>query len=307
MLNLDVIDAHHHLCRLTRASYPWLEGPPPLRYHGDDTPLRRDYLVPDYQRDVDELAALGARVVGSVHIENGAADPVGESVWIEGLIGSSALPSVQVAGADLTSTDVADRLARYRSVPSVCGVRDILNWHPDPTLRHRDRDHIIDDPQWRAGFALLGDLDLSFDLQVFPHQLGQAARLAAEHGDVPIVIDHAGMPIERDDHALTAWSRDLAAVAAEPSTMVKISALGTNDHRWTVDSIRRIVLDSIDAFGPTRTMFGSNFPVDGLYSTYGVLFSAFDSITAGFTGQERADMFAGTARRFYRIPVLSSA
>ena len=89
--------------------------------------------------------------------------------------------------------------------------------------------------------------------------------------------------------------------AAEPNTTVKISALGTNDHHWTVDSIRRIVLDTIDVFGPSRCMFASNFPVDGLYSTLGTLFAAFDGITAGLGHGERADLFAGTARRFYRI------
>ena len=95
---------------------------------------------------------------------------------------------------------------------------------------------------------------------------------------------------------------DLAPVAAEPNTTVKISALGTNDHHWTVDSIRRIVLDTIDVFGPSRCMFASNFPVDGLYSTFGALYAAFDTITAGLRRHERADLFAGTARRFYRIP-----
>jgi predicted TIM-barrel fold metal-dependent hydrolase len=84
--------------------------------------------------------------------------------------------------------------------------------------------------------------------------------------------------------------------------MVKVSALGTNDHHWTPDSIRRIVLDTIDVFGPSRCMVASNFPVDGLYSTFGALYAAFDTITAGCDRLERADLFAGTARRFYRIP-----
>jgi predicted TIM-barrel fold metal-dependent hydrolase len=110
------------------------------------------------------------------------------------------------------------------------------------------------------------------------------------------------MPIERDASALDRWKRDLAAIAAEPNTVVEISVLGTNDHRWTVDSIRRIVLDAIDVFGPSRCMFASNFPVDGLYSTFGTLFAAFDAITAAFDERERAHLFAGTARRFYRMP-----
>src|SRR3954468_4867940 len=83
VLNLDVIDAHHHLCHLSAASYPWLEGTRVVRYHGDDFPLRRDYLIDDYRADAAELRALGARLVDSVHVENGAADPLWESRWID--------------------------------------------------------------------------------------------------------------------------------------------------------------------------------------------------------------------------------
>jgi predicted TIM-barrel fold metal-dependent hydrolase len=300
--DLDIIDAHHHLCHLSAASYPWLEGPRVVRYHGDDFPLRRDYLIDDYRADAAELDALGARLVGSVHVENGAADPLWESRWIDAVVADNDIPSVQVVKADLTSATVREQLTEHAALASVRGVRDILNWHPDPVFSHRQRADLITDPGWRAGFVALREFGFSFDLQVFPAQLGQAAALAAEHADIPIVLDHGGMPIERDPDALDRWKRDLAVFAAEPNTTVKISALGTNDHHWTIDSIRRIVLDTIDVFGPSRCMFASNFPVDGLYSTFGEVFEAFDKITTGFSRSERIDLFAATAQRFYRIP-----
>jgi predicted TIM-barrel fold metal-dependent hydrolase len=278
-----------------------------VRYHGDDLPLRRDYLIDDYRADAAGLDVLGARLVGSVHVENGAADPLWESRWIDTVIAANDIPSVQVVKVDLTSPTAGQQLTAHAALPSVRGVRDILNWHPDPVLTHRERADLLTDPAWLAGFAALRQFGLSFDLQVFPAQLRQAAALAAEHGDIPIVLDHAGMPIERDPAALDRWKRDVTAVAAEPNTTVKISALGTNDHHWTIDSIRRIVLDTIDAFGPSRCMFASNFPVDGLYSTFGELFEAFDTITTGFEPAERADLFAGTTRRFYRIDYPSTS
>jgi predicted TIM-barrel fold metal-dependent hydrolase len=307
VLDLDVIDAHHHLCDLSAASYPWLEGPAVARYHGDDLPLRRDYLLDDYRADAAALGPLGARLVGSVHVENGAADPLWESRWIDTVVARHGLPSVQVVKVDLTAPDAQAQLAAHAALPSVRGVRDILNWHPDPLFTHRDRADLLTDPTWRSNFALLRDVGFSFDLQVFPAQLRQAAALAADHGDIPVVLDHAGMPIERDRAALDRWRRDLTAVAAEPNTTVKISALGTNDHHWTADSIRRIVLDTVDVFGPSRCMIASNFPVDGLYSTFGALYAAFDTITAGCDAGERADLFAGTARRSYRIPAGAAA
>jgi predicted TIM-barrel fold metal-dependent hydrolase len=301
MLDLDVIDAHHHLCALSTASYPWLEGPRVQRYHGDDFPLRRDYLLVDYRADAAELGALGGRLVGSVHVENGAADPQWESAWIDGIIAENGLPSVQVVKVDLAAADAADQLAAHAALPSVRGVRDILNWHADPFYTHRARGDLMQHPAWLSGFAKLANHGLSFDLQVFPHQFADAAALAAAHPDVPIVLDHAGMPIERDADCLDVWKAGLGRVAAQPNTMVKISALGTNDHNWTTESIRRIVLDTIDVFGTSRCMVGSNFPVDELYSTFGTLYEAFDEITADFTHGEREGLFSGSARRFYRI------
>ncbi|MDQ0259508.1 amidohydrolase [Sinomonas atrocyanea] len=300
-MTLEVIDAHHHLCLLSAASYPWLEGQPQKRYHGDDLPLRRDYLLDDYLADAAGLAEIDARLVGSVHIENGAADPLWEAEWVDRVIAHGPFPTVQVVKVDLTAPDAHDQLAKHRDRASVRGVRDILNWHPDPYYSHRDRDDLLQDPDWLRGFRALGDLGLSFDLQVFPHQLADAARLAADHGSTPIVLDHAGMPIERDDNGLAEWAKGMRLLAAEPNTTVKISALGTNDHTWTTDSIRQIVLTTIDFFGPQRCMFGSNFPVDGLYSTYTDVFRAFDHITADLSQNERKRLFAGTAREFYRL------
>ena len=301
MAGLEVVDAHQHLCDLTRASYPWLEGPPIPRYHGDDVPLRRDYQLADYLADAAGLEALGARLVGSVHVENGAADPMRESAWIDEVIGANGMPSVQVVKVDLAAPDARDQLAAHASRGSVRGVRDILNWHTDPFFSHRDRADLMTDPAWLDGFSALAEFGMSFDLQVFPDQLEQAAALAADHGDIPIVLDHAGMPIDRSPRGLSRWRRQLAAVAAVPTTMVKISALGTNDHSWTADGIRRVVLDTIDVFGADRCMFGSNFPVDGLYSTFGALYRAFDSITADLSERERAGLFSRNARHFYRF------
>jgi carbohydrate kinase (thermoresistant glucokinase family) len=293
---LGIVDAHHHLLDLRR-SYPWLQGPAePFRCHGDDRPIRRDYLVDDYLGDIGSLD-----LIGSVHIENGAGDPVAETLWIDSLVRERGIPSVQVAKADLLASDAPGVLEAVAAVASARGVRHILNGHPDPLYTHTDRDSIITDPVWLRNFSRLAGLGLSFDLQVCPHQLEAAAKLAAGHPDTAIVLDHAGMPVSQDRESLRRWRTGMRRLAAEPNVFVKISALGTNDHHWTTESIRPFVLDTIEIFGPARCMFGSNFPVGSLYSTFGALYAAFGSVTAAFSADERHDLFAGTARRFYRF------
>jgi predicted TIM-barrel fold metal-dependent hydrolase len=296
MLDLDIVDAHHHLCDLSH-SYPWLEGAAkPFRYHGDDRPLRRSYSLADYLADFEPL-----RLVGSVHIENGAADPQWEAEWIDSLTRESSIPSAQVTKVDLASPDAPARIEAFAALPSVRGVRDILNWHPDPRFTHRARSDLMTDAAWLRGFAALADNGLSFDLQVFPAQLPEAAPLAARHPGTRVILDHAGMPIGRDPESIRQWRAGMAALAAQENVVTKISALGTNDHGWAVDSLRPFVLDTIEIFGPDRCMFGSNFPVDSLYSTLAELYDAFDTITTGFSDGERRSLFGATASRTYRL------
>ncbi|WP_116952582.1 amidohydrolase family protein [Jiangella endophytica] len=296
MLDLDIVDAHHHLWDLSQP-YPWLqEAAGRLQVHGDDTAIRRDYLLADYLADVAPL-----RLAGAVHVDAGAADALEEARWLQRLADESDVALVIVAGAALHDDGVADRLAALAELPRVRGVRHNLNWHPDPSLTYTDRPDLVTDPAWLRGFARLAPLGLSFDLQVYPDQLADGARLAAAHPDTPVVLDHAGMPLGRDLDTLRAWRKGLDLLAEQPNTSVKICGLGMTDHHWTVGSLRPLVLEAIEAFGVDRAMFASNFPVDSLYSTYTELYAAFETITSGFTTGERTALFAGTARRVYRI------
>ena len=296
MLDLDIVDAHHHLWDMSM-SYPWLqEAAGRLKVHGEDSAIRKNYLVDDFLHDAEPF-----RLAASVHVDAGAADPVAEAVWLQHVADESGHPQGIVAAARLDAENIGEVLERLAALPNVRGVRHILNWHPDPSLTYTDRNDLIRDPAWLAGYARLAVHGMSFDLQVYPAQLVEAARLAGDHPGVPVVLNHAGMPLGRDEQALDEWRSGLRALAAQPNTAVKISGLGMTDHRWTVESLRPLILDAIEVFGPDRAMFASNFPVDSLYSTYTELYDAFDVITADFSPAERHALFADTARRVYRL------
>ena len=294
-----IIDPHHHLWDLRRNKYPWLqERPVRLRVEGDVSPIARDYLLDDYLAD-----ARNQNVLKSVHVESGwdPSNPVGETAWLQRLADKHGFPHGIVAHAKLDAPDVERVLEAHAAYRNVRGIRHVVNWHPDPVKTYVDRPDLIRTGAWRRGFGLLQRFSLSFDLQLYPAQMHDAAVLAHAYPDVAIILNHAGMPVDRDAQGLDLWRRGMRELAAAPNVAVKISGLGIGDWRWTVKSIRPFVLETIEAFGVARCMFASNFPVDKLWSDFDVLYAAFREITQPFSEEERRQLFHDNAVRYYRL------
>ncbi len=238
-----------------------------------------------------------------MHVDAGfdPSQPVEETRWLQSIADQRGFPHGIVARAELHRPDVETTLASHCRFANVRGIRHIVNWHPDPAKTYVTKPDFLTDPAWLRGFAQLKRYDLSFDLQLYPSQMADAAALAAAHGDTTIILNHAGMPVDRDPEALSLWRAGMRALGAQPNVWVKISGLGMVDWRWTEDSIRPFVLETIEIFGPDRCMFASNFPVDKLYSSFDALYDAFKSIVSDFSVGERRKLFSDTALAVYRI------
>ncbi len=296
---IPIIDAHHHLWDLEAHRYPWLSGPPVEAHFGPYERIRKNYLVDDYRGDV-----RGQHVVKSVHVEAGAdpADAVGETAWLQAQADGHGYPHAIVAYANLAAPDVRGVLEAHRRFPNVRGVRMMARKPGE--LRPGgggSGPSLMSDPAWRRGFGLLGELGLSFDLQAPAPLMAEAAGLAADFPDVRLVLTHAGLPLDRSPEGMAAWRTGMRRLAAQPNVWVKVSGLPMTDWRWTVESLRPVVLETIEIFGPDRAMVGSNFPVDGLYSDYDRLMSAYRTVIAGFTPDEQHRILHDNARRFYRL------
>jgi predicted TIM-barrel fold metal-dependent hydrolase len=293
------IDPHHHLWDLGRNRYPWLQDRTSTpRLEGDIRPIAKDYLLEDYASDT-----RNQNVVKSVHIECGwdPSDPVGETAWLQRLADQHGFPHGIVAHATLDEPDVEQVLEGHARHKNLRGIRHAINWHPDPAKTYVTRSDLIRTKAWRHGFSLLQRFGLSFDLQLYPAQMSDAAALALAYPDTLIILDHAGMAVNRDQEGIQGWRNGLRELAAAPNVVVKISGLGTVDWNWTVESIRPFVLQTIEAFGIHRCMFASNFPVDKLYSDFDSLYSAFREITKNFSVNERQMLFHENAARYYRL------
>lgn len=292
------VDAHVHLWDLDRIAYPWLT--PPFDegcVMGSVAPIATSYLLDDYLAEAD-----GWNVTGMVHVDAGAdpRDMLRETDWLQEVADARGMPQAIVAFAPLNDPQVAGLLERQASYANVRGIRHIANWHRDPAKSYTPAD-CLDDPAWRAGYALLARHGLSFDLQIYPGQMAAAAALAAQHPDVPVILNHAGMLVDPGGGARAQWEEGMAALAELPHVSVKLSGFGIVDHGWTRERIRPLILMAIDLFGTDRVLFASDFPTDRLFGSYSDWLGAYDAITADFTSSERDAMFAGNAERIYRI------
>ncbi len=178
------------------------------------------------------------------------------------------------------------------------GIRQALNGIVTNPARHPD---VLNSALWRANIGLLRAHRLSFDLQLFPSQMESAARLARQHPDVQFILLHAGLPMDQTQDGLARWRQGLEQLAACHNVAVKISGFGMFDHHWTIKSIRPLVLTTIERFGLERAMFGSNFPVDGIWADGGRVWSAYLAITADFSESDRQRLFHDNAVKFYRL------
>jgi len=292
------VDAHLHLWDLQQIRHPWLE--PPFSDHGINgnvAAIADNYLLDDYLRD-----SKGWNMAGIVHVEAGA-DPVqalDETRWLEQHLNRCGLAFALVGFAALDAPDVETQLAAQCEFPHVRGIRQIVNWHQNPEWTYTPAD-LLQSPAWRHGFSCLRKYGLSFDLQLYPGQMAQAAKLAAQYPDIPIIINHAGMPVERGHDGVKTWKHGMRLLAAQPNISVKLSGFGLIDRQWTIDSIRALVLDSIDIFGVQRCMFASDFPTDKLRADFNRILLAYAEITSDFSDGERDQLFAANAARIYRM------
>ena len=189
---MRIVDLHH---------YPWLAAPTVSGLVGDTTPLCRNYLLPDLIAD-----AAGLELVKSVHLQAEIAHElaVEETRWLQAIAdasGSGGFPHGIVAYADLSDPGADGTLEAQAALANTRGIRQILNRHPDPGVNFVDRDYLREE-QWQQGFARLRGHGLSFDMQLYASQMPDGAATARRHPDTQIVVNHTGMPLDRDAEGL---------------------------------------------------------------------------------------------------------
>lgn len=313
---LPIIDAHHHLL---------------------DRPDWR-YVADDFGAD----AGSGHNIVGSVFVQCLTAyretgpdhlKPVGETEYVAAVAAECGKSRPQIALGIVGHADLR-RGAAVREVLEAHmaagrgrfrGIRDIVVWDQDRSLLNPARDvppGLMDDASFRAGFAELAPLGLTFDAWLFHPQIDDLARLAADFPSTRLVLDHFGGVVGigpyrgRRGEILASWKKSIAALSQRGNVYVKLGGLGMRINGFGFENQddppaseqlatawRPYVETCIERFGAERCMFESNFPADKGSCAYGVCWNAFKRLTKDASVSERAALFHDTARRFYSLDV----
>jgi len=290
------IDAHFHVWR--KADLPWLQGPMQPRIFGPYEPIRRDYPIAEYLADIE-----GTGVEKAVYVQaNWPPDQaLAEAAWIEGLAAETGWPHGLVAYADVTTEDVRPALDRLARFPRLRGIRQQFHWHANPLYRFAAGPDLCRDPVVQKNVARLADYDLAFDLQVFAPQMAGAAELAEACPNVTFVLQHAGMLEDTTESGRESWRQAMAQLARRPNVMAKLSGFGTFIHRVDAAHIAWLTTETVTLFGAERCLWGSNFPIEKLWTDYASLVSAHRDAAGGLAEAERQAIFHDTACRVYRL------
>jgi predicted TIM-barrel fold metal-dependent hydrolase len=297
--DLPIIDAHQHFWQLQTNYLPWLCDRPPIPFrYGDYSAICRDYMPADYRAD-----ARPFNLADTVFVETewDRRDPIGETLWVEAIRRREGLPGVMVCHVALDRPDAADIMAQQAAFSFVRGVRHKPWAAPAPQSVTPGVPGSMSDPAWQRGYALLAEHGMSFDLQTPWWHLEEAVELNRDYPDTRIILNHTGLPADRSADGLAGWRRAMSAFAEAPNVAVKISGLGQRARPWSIADNGEIILATIDMFGADRCMFASNYPVDSLVGSFDTIFGGFFAITAALGRDTQAELFAGTARKVYRL------
>lgn len=278
------VDTHHHLWDLDVREQPWMTG-------SEMDPLRRDFRPADLQD-----AMRGTSVDATVLVQT-VADP-DETPEMLVLAETVDRIAAVVGWVDLTAKDARERIGRLQTHPSGGWLRGI---------RHQVEDEA--DPDWLirpdvlAGLGAVEDAGLLYELLVRPHQLPAAIKAVGQFPQLTFVLDHCAKP-DVAAGELEPWASRIRALAAHPNVVCKLSGLVTQDD-WAAQPdpsrLRACTEVVLDAFGPSRVMFGSDWPVCLLAASYAEVLGVAKDLTSGLSDTERAAVFDTTAREIYNL------
>ena len=275
----EIIDAHQHLWHLSPPDQPWMTP--------DMEILRRDFLADDLKATVSE-----AGITGTIVVE--AQRGMKETLWLAETAAKEDLIRGVVGWAPLTDPGIVLHLERLKELPKVKGVRHPIHDEPDDQFVLRD--------DFNRGISALKQFGLKYDLLIFEKHLPQTIRFVDRHPDQIFILDHIAKPRIREQ-MLAPWKENIKELARRSNVYCKLSGMVTEAEwsSWTEDSLLPYFDTVLEAFGPKRLMFGSDWPVLLLASSYKRWLQTIRRAIAGLSLSEQEWIWSKTAMEAYEL------
>ncbi len=272
------IDAHQHFWKYSSAEYDWIDQT--MR------PLHRDFLPADLQ-----TAATACGITGAISVQ--ARQTVEETRWLLELAQANPFIRGVVGWLPLVSANVAQEIERFAANPKLRAVRHVVQAEPDGYMLRDD---------FNAGISCLKNFSLAYDILVFERQLPEAIAFVDRHPGQPFILDHIAKPRIRDAQ-LSPWRENLRELSRRPNVCCKISGMVTeaDPANWTPDTLRPYLDAVLNAFGPSRLMFGSDWPVCLLGASYAQWHEVVENFIKPLSTDEQTAIRGGTAMRAYGL------
>lgn len=280
-----VVDAHQHYWQLSKSfDYEWLNSP-------EHKPICRDYLPSDLRPHLQNAGVDKTVFVQTQH-------NIEENRWVLGLAEEHDFIAGVVGWVDLASEACEDQLLEFKDNPKFVGIRHVTQDEPDD-------DFIVSDAVLR-GLRVLEKHSVPFDLLFYVKHLQHAVRLAQELPNLPMVVDHISKP-RIAEQSLSDWQSNFEAAATCPNIWCKLSGMITEADwtNWKPADLKPYVEIALEAFGPNRLMFGSDWPVCELAGSYEQVFSALQVCLGPLSEAEKSRIFGASAIEFYGLNLTS--
>jgi len=293
---IPIIDSHHHIWLLK--DIPWLQGPMLPRIFGDYTAMKSDYTGEDY---VEDIRSYG--VEKSVYVQANWANDKGleEVQWVQSVSDRLGFPHAIVGYANIASPELPSLLDAQMRCKNFRGIRQQLHWHQNPQYKFASSPDLMKNKDWRNGFKEIQNRGLTFELQIFSNQMADGYDLVKEFDKTDFILTHAGMLESHEPQDLANWREGMTKLATCPNLYIKLSGFGTFVHQCERHVWEPIVDEVIALFGPTRCMFGSNFPVEKLWTNYSQMISVIRQCLSKYPLDVQRAVLHETAAQVYKI------
>ena len=273
------VDAHQHFWKYNPAEYEWIDN--------SMVAIRRDFLPEDLEPQLER-----SEFQGSIAVQ--ARQTLEETRWLLELADRSSKTLGVVGWVDLRSPDVRSQLSEFTRNPKLVGIRHIVQSEPD--------DRFLLSSGFLQGIAVLEEFDLAYDILIYTKHLPVAAEFVERFQRQRFVLDHLAKPAIKSREIET-WAAGIRRLAAFPNVFCKLSGLVTEAdwQRWKLEDIRPYLDIAFEAFGASRLMIGSDWPVCLVAGSYGRTMDVVKKYLQGHPAETRDAVLGGNAHRFWRL------